>query len=165
MRSARRDELTHRGVIEMVVVIVGDQHHVELGHLRRRERQREEAALTHQRVHPCRAGEHRVDQHARAVDLHDRRGVPEPRHAQARVRCRGEVLVRDLHHRHALGRHAIFAAPERPVTHGAPADLLAQIRVDTGAAARNDIIEVVVAPLRRLLHASETLTLCAHAQR
>ena len=83
------------GVVQVVVVVVRDHHHVHLGHFAQAQRHRLETFGAEQAKRRSARAPDRVGQHLVAVHLQQHGGVAEPGGAQARVggsaarRCAG----------------------------------------------------------------------------
>ena len=77
-RLGRAGEDVDRGDVEMVVVVVGDQHDIDAGQLGQRDRHRVAAAGTDRRRGRDPVAPHRVGQHPHAVDLEQHGGVAQP---------------------------------------------------------------------------------------
>ncbi len=100
-------------------MLVRDEHRVDGRQIGERERRRMHAA----RADPARRrralAPHRIGQDARAVDLDERRRVPEPGDAQPGGRRRGQARRRVGHQRQRAGRDAHLLA-EQPLLERAP---------------------------------------------
>jgi hypothetical protein len=111
-RGATLRELDHRGLAQVVVVIVRDQHRVERRQLRHRHGRRMKSLGPRKRHRPETIAEHGIRDHALAVDLEQHRRVSEPRDAQPRrTDGLGPRLERSLDGNHP-GRFALFPTEE-----------------------------------------------------
>ena len=147
-RAARRQVLDGLHV-EVVVVIVRDEHRVDLRQVGERDRRRMEA-LRPDRDRRHALGEDRVEQQAQPVDLDIDAGVADPEGAQAaRGRRGGERRLVDRQHRQRRGRHAHFVAREL-------ANHVAEQGAEAGRRLGLQVDEAAVVVLRIRLRALES---------
>jgi len=142
-------------LVEVVVVIVRDDHRVHGRHLVERQERSVEAPGPHPRDRRGPLTPDRIDQHAAPILLDEEGGVTEPGDAQPGLRRGDEALrVRRLHG-DVLLRSPVVAPPEGDVAQRAPQVVVERLRV----------LESPILPLRRALHPGAPRALRAGAER
>ena len=152
LRALRR-EMLNRLHVEVIVVIVRDQHGIDAGEIRELDRRRMHA-LRSDRQGRDDVGQHGIGHDPHAVDLHQYAGVTEPDRAQARRGRRAQRCRRQRNHRNFELRLA---------------DLTLAIQAQrfperTPRALRRRVLESTIDPLGRLLHAGESFPIEATAE-
>ena len=148
----------HRGMAQVVVVVVRDQHRVQLRQGLQRHRHGLKALGPGELRRRCTLAPHGVGQHTRAVDLHQHRAVAQPGGAQARVGAlepaRARVLRRQWHGRHASCAAADEVGQRRHLGRGV---------AQPGADGR-EVAKAALGPQRAGLHALQAQALGTGSQ-
>ncbi len=97
------------GHVQVVVVVVRDDDHVDRAEGRQRQGNRVQPAGAGEGERGAALAPHRVEEHPVSVDLREHAGVPEPGQAQTGRRGPGQVGERGRVHRHGAPRGAVRA--------------------------------------------------------
>ena len=145
-------QLANGRVVEMIVVIVGDEHHVHGRQCAERNRDRLEAFRTREPGRRRARSPDRVGQYAQPVDLDQHRGMAKPRRTQPGAGCPGPG-GRRIDRRERCARNAPVAAAEKLRHRRWP-----RRRVAQPGQHRVDVAKRVACPKQRGLDALEAQT-------
>ena len=148
-----------RGMAQMVVVVVRDQHRVHRRHVVQAHRHGLESLGPGQLRWRRALAPHRIGEQPHAVDLQQHRAVAEPGRAQSGVGLLQPVLHRVVRRQRA-GRHAARAAAEKVGQRRHLRRRVAQAGPD-----RRQVAKARALPLRTVLHPFQAQALCATAHR
>ena len=109
-RRALAREMPHRRLIHMIVMIVGDQHRVDIVKRRKRQRRRMETLRPGELHRRCAVGKHRIGQQAQPRHLDQDAGMAEPCRPQRLGRGHAQILLRQHHDGQRRWRHALLLA-------------------------------------------------------